>query len=230
MNTNNKYLKNYLEVLFNKPLNEIKKADLDLVRSVSLEGDYDENNNYRIDLRDISMLPNIDTLFISNAFLVIDDIKILIENNIKKLSLLNCTIDNEDNFCLIKELETLELINCFNDSFDFLKNMERLNKLSIINPINKAPININDINNTIKELVLERCNIINFQSIENKNSIISLDILWSDLDTDILPFINKIDSLKELCTNDNIDLINLKSDIIVKRDHIADIFDEELRL
>lgn len=212
-----KNLELYLNIVFNKKLEDITKEELSTIKTVSYENNTDPNK-YILDLSDLDNFPNLEGINFHNVLLRIKDLKKLKEKKIKKLRLHHCAIDDSNNLSLLNDLETFESIDSYHESYDFLKSLDNLTYLAITNPYTKEVISLNNLipMTKLKKLALEQCPISEVENLKECKEIEYMNLLGTDLPKDVKNIIKELSNLKKLYIDENIDLGELEDIIEVK--------------
>ena len=175
------------------------------------------------------MFKNIEEVTISDSLVSLENIKTIFENNIKKLTLYSCAIDDDNSLSLLTNIKYLNLSNSFIEKYDFLNKMNDLESLTIINPQASNKIDISLLKNmkNLSKLILEKCDITNFDELANLNKVEYLDLILSVISCDVVPIFNDMKSLSDLFITDIHNLDGLKKNINVRNSLIEYAFDKE---
>ena len=212
-----KNLELYLNIVFNKKIEDITEEDLRTIKTVSYENNEDPNK-YVLDLTELNKFPNLEGINFHNVLLRKKDIEVLKEIGIKKLRLHHCAIDDSNNLSLLDELETLESINSYHESYDFLKYLVNLTYLAITNPYTKEIISMDNIipMTKLKKLALEQCIVDQIDKLKELKEIEFMNLLGTKLPNDIKEILKELKNLKKIYIDEEIDLSELEKTIEIK--------------
>lgn len=212
MNIKNKNLILFLQTILNKPISEITNNDLSMINTIALEGEIRGDSIPIVDFRDLDLFSNINKIIVSNSYISLNDLnKIKEYNNINQICFKKCMFEN-GNLDFPNNILKLELLGCFIGDYKFLKSMTNLQKLVINNPYTNNSIDLSYISNMkcLKELILDKCILSNFDSLLNLNYLEILSLLWTSLPNNYINILNQLPALKKLYISEeyNSNLIN----------------------
>ena len=223
----NKNLKEYLEIILSKSIDNITEEDINSIKSVTIRGDMIEDDNYKIDTSDLKLFKNLDNITITDGLVTIFNMKDILEANPKSIILNRCAIDDDNTLSALEGIENLTLIKCFNENYKFLNRLNNLKSLSIVEPESEAEVDIGDIPKGIINIAIQRGIIDNEEKLKDLTSVEILNLLWTNLTDGIIDTVNQMPSLKELYVTDRHDCTSLRSDVTVYHDLIRFTFDTD---
>ena len=212
-----KNLELYLNIVFNKKIEDITEEELKTIKTVSYENN-DNPNNYRIDLSDLDYFPNLEGINFHNVLLRRKDLEKLKEKHIKKLRLHHSAIDDSNNLSLLEELESFESFDSYHESYDFLKDLKKLSYLAISKPYTEAVIGVDNITSmtNLKKLTLENCKIDLIDLLKECKELELINLLGTKVPSNLITILKELPNLKKVYVDKTIDLEGLDSNTEVK--------------
>lgn len=221
INIKDKNLILFLQTILNKKIESIELDDLKKIKSLNFDSinllDGTEN---KIDLSILSLFPNLEELNIVNTVLTGIDLQYIKSSTVSKLYLKRCTFEDDIDYSLIQQIANLILYNSYIDDYNLLlSNLKSIVTLEIINPADENEIDISNISNNVKKLVLDKCIIKNIEYCSNFKKCELLSLLGTYLNDSDLSFLENMTSLKKLYISekyiydDNLDQLKNRVDI-----------------
>lgn len=210
-----------LEMQFQKNITDISIEEIESLEHISLKNFYSDD----VCFEELHIFLNVESICLDSF--QIDDYIIEKINSLEKLNSIifdNCTIENI-NKLLVNRLKKLSFINCALDSYEFIKNANKLIELKIINKNDDEIIDIGYISNSLKMLVLDNCDICNFNKI-SKLSIECLSLLNTIIDIDEISTIDNISTLKILYIDETYSKLIKNKNVVIKTSINEDLFSD----
>lgn len=231
IDTTDKSLLYFLETVLNKNKKDIDEEDLLNIRVLHLNSYFIDGSKNKIDFSKLLLFKNLEEVTISNTILSLDDIEYIKKSNIKRLNLEKSTFNNDTNL-IANNLEKLRLYNCYIDNYDdLLSNATNLTNLQIINPYDENEIDIDNLSTSLEALMLENCIIKNVNSFKKLKKCKLLSLLDTYLWGVDLKFLKEMPNLKQLYISDDYktsnELFDLKNKINIDYDLRGLTFDQE---
>lgn len=221
----NKQIGYFLETYFGKRLSEIDPKELEEVDVIGIEGNQ-QSDNYEIDLEDLPLFPNLKGINIAGAFITPEDLRRL--SFIKQLHLNRCALQNDFALEALTNLEELELKNSFVESYDALSSLANVRRLVILNPQQNNTVDCTRIGRMphLKELTLEKCNVMNFEQLSSCGELEWMNLLGSTLPENYEAVLNSLPALKDLFISKQYADLELE-DVLVRTDLSEFMFDDD---
>lgn len=218
-NIKSESLKKYLEFLLNK--SDYSSDDFDNVNSVTISGRNIKHEPIEYSIADIKNFNNLKKLIVSYVLLTKEDINIIVDSNLKELSLIGCTIEDDVDLSVLNGINILEFSECLIEDYGFLNSLEHLNSLHIINPVDNTDFDISQINDNCNmiEIVLNGCEISNIINLNKYQTLTKVSLLNSTFNLEEiivleqLHNLNKLELSKEIANTINLQGVNIISDI-----------------
>lgn len=200
INIKDKNLLLFLQTVLNKKYEDICLEDLEKIKTLNFDSvnllDGTEN---KIDLSVLSLFPNLEELNMCNTVLSTNDLQYINASPVTNLYLKRCTFESTIDYSLLNKIVKLSLYNSFIENYEpLLLNLKCIKTLEIINPADENEIDINQISTKIIRLVLDKCIVINVDSLRNFTNCELLSLLGTYLNNSDLSFFGSMTSLKEL--------------------------------
>ena len=212
----NKNLINYLQTILNKKYDTIDSNDLDSIQNIYFEGEMKEEDAYKTDISDITKFNNLEQVCITNSLVTLENLNLIRNSGAKKVILKGCAIDADSSLIVLDNIKSLELVGCFIEDYSFLTKLVNLKSLVIYKSQSNKYVDADYIQPSIESLTLQECKVDNFNSISKLFNLRKLNIFKSLIKGDIVPILNKLSLLEELCIYGIYDLSGLNKSILVK--------------
>ncbi len=219
----NENLKRYLAIVLNKNINNINYNDIYSLETINISKMNYSNNLLEYNLSDLLSFPNLKNLIVNDSIIDINDIMLLSKLlNLQKLEFNHCHLKGFFSFSNLIRLNNLTINNCIVDNYNIFDN-SNLKEFFINNPYQNEIIDINLLKkiNNVKSLRLEKCNLINTDTLSNFISLEELSLLDSNFNN-----LNCLYSLKNLkiifINNPQFNIKNIKDSLNI--DVYSDIY------
>ncbi len=231
MQITNEKLNLQLQVLFNKPFEQITDEEYRTltnltINSHGLQPEEAEKNIMEI----LGKCPNLESIRFIETYItkrVLGAIK-----GIKKLNLEKCAFEDEKEIVLPVELNGIEVIGCFFDNYDGLLSSlpETVETIYFSFPADESTIKANLLEKLkkLRVLILDGC-IVDFSSL-NLNECEYLSLLNTDIDESVIEKISRLPKLQKLFISNRYNplpgVLELSERIDVKNDLSEYLYEE----
>lgn len=221
-------IKNSLIIKYNKKIDEITEEETSKVRVINFSGN-PTKGNFKLDLRDFNLFPNLEIINFSDAYISSDDIKLISSNkNIKEIKFFRCAFQNEKDLTTLQHLLSLEFNRSYIESYGFIEELQNIELFSIIDSKDTNTIDCTYLKGLekLRSLSLRNCTINNFSEIGNCKNIGYISLLGTKLPSDFQETLNQLPKLKDIYINKEYITEQLKNKYSVESDFAKMLFDE----
>lgn len=194
LNIKNDKIRRFIEVFFNKKIDDISDEDLKKIKAFNFSCSSEEHET---DFDLLSSLENVEELYVEGYELTQDDLDKLFSSGCRSITFKRCLFDKSLN--LNNKLSALHLLGCFVDDYDsvILSNSD-METLEINKPFDEGEINCSLLPSGLKHLTLNYCILTNVDSLSKLTECSYLSVLGTGFDAFSLDFLSNMISLKKL--------------------------------